>query len=125
MFASLQEADQTALLRRLGYLHLMNPLKPEFCRMQCNLNVHEQRRTVEFLVQLAAIETGGRVFALTNGKQVGLPASWADKGVPSTALDAVMIYDAMDASYVSRASRVALAEQYTVGFYGTPGKSTG
>lgn len=126
VLAVLQEADQAAMLRRLGYLHLLNPMKPELCRLQCNLSIHEQRRAVEFLVHLAAMETGGRVFAVTqNGKQVSLPASWADKGVPSTPLDFLVSYDAMDAAYVSRASRVTLAEQYTVGFYGAPGKPTG
>lgn len=125
VFTILQEADQAAMFRRLGYLHLLNPLKPELCRLQLNLSVHEQRRAVQFLVYLAAMETGGRVFALMeNGKQVSLPASWADKGVPDTPLEFQVSYDSMDANYVSRSNRLSLAEQYCIGFYGAPGKLT-
>ncbi|CAE8702862.1 unnamed protein product [Polarella glacialis] len=117
----LQAPDQLSLIRRLGHLHVLNPLRPEVSRMQCHLLIFEQRKVVEFLVNLATTEQGGRVLAWApGGRQVGLPSSWSDKGVPTKDVQYTVGYDC---AAVNQSSRQNLAECYTVGFHLEGGKT--
>ncbi|CAE8637552.1 unnamed protein product [Polarella glacialis] len=117
----LQAPDQLSLIRRLGHLHVLNPLRPEVSRMQCHLLIFEQRKVVEFLVNLATTEQGGRVLAWApGGRQVGLPTSWSDKGVPTKDVKYTVGYDC---TAVNQSSRQNLAECYAVGFHLEGGKT--
>eukprot|EP00435_Cladocopium_sp_Y103_P049656 s985_g15.t1 len=109
-----KEQDVLVLYRRLGVLHLLNPYKPEVLRMPVNLDISEQHRVVDFLVQLATLETGSRVLCWLDGTQVCVPASWGDKGVPRTNALLTVSYEGHNSSF---ASRQALADQFCIGFW--------
>lgn len=109
-----KEQDVLVLYRRLGVLHLLNPYKPEVLRMPVNLDIFEQHRVVDFLVQLATLETGSRVLCWLDGTQVCVPASWGDKGVPRTNALLTVSYEGHNSSF---ASRQALADQFCIGFW--------
>lgn len=106
-------ADREALLSRVGHLHLLNPLHPETVRFLCNLAVYEERTVIDFLVQLASKEPGGKVLVWSKDeKHAVVPASWADKGVPIEDL----IYNCTyDSTIQNLAWRQSLAERHCVG----------
>ena len=109
-----KEQDVLVLYRRLGVLHLLNPYKPEVLRMPVKLDIFEQHRVVDFLVQLATLETGSRVLCWLDGTQVSVPASWGDKGVPRTNALLTVSYEGHNSSF---SARQALADQFCIGFW--------
>jgi len=116
-----REQDMAALLRRIGRLHLLNPLHPEDTTYTCNLMVHEERMVVDFLVQLAVKEPGGKVMGCATGaRHAALPASWADKGVP---VEDVVFKCCYETTNPNAQWRHTLAERYSVGLFGGPDKT--
>mmetsp|Transcript_105995 Transcript_105995/g.330579 ORF Transcript_105995/g.330579 Transcript_105995/m.330579 type:complete len:251 (-) Transcript_105995:146-898(-) len=117
----LRDCDRQALLKRIGHLHLLNPFHPEDVAYLCCLKVYEERMIVDFLVQLAVKEPGGRVVGAAVGAngRAALPVSWADTGVPDEDIHFSCTYDTKTANLVWRQT---LAERYTVGF--APGSCT-
>lgn len=109
-----KEQDLLVLYRRLGVLHLLNPYKPEVLRMPVNLNLYEQHRVVDYLVQLASWETGSRVLCWLDGVQVSVPASWGDKGVPRIEAKLTVSYEGHNSSF---STRQVLAEHFCIGFW--------
>lgn len=137
------EADRADLLSRIGHLHLLNPLHPEgdnkdvnkpgevkdvhkaLISYSCNLLVHEERAVINFLVQLTVKEPGGKVVVLaSNDKHTdkGVPASWADKGVPEEDVTLKCSYETN--GNVNVAWRQSLAERYCVGMNSSIEKNT-
>jgi len=116
----LRDADRQGLLKRIGHLNLLNPLHPEDVSYHCCLRVYEERMVVDFLVQLAVKEPGGRVVGAAVGAngRVALPVSWADTGVPDEDIEFCCTYDTKTANMPWRQT---LAERYTVGFSGGVG----
>lgn len=113
----LSQGDRKALGRRLGILHLFNPLRPELVRIECNLAMREQRKFMEFLLHLAALEPGGHPagWDIDGTKKVSLPQMWLEFGPPADGGDYLVSYESWSANLPVRH---AVAEQYTVGFYG-------
>lgn len=119
--AIIDQEDRQALFQRVGALHLLNPLHPEGVRFRCNLAVYEERRIVEFLVQLSTEEPGGKVLGAT-GVHISddcisfhpVPASWADKGVPRDEGTIVCCYEA---TTINMNWRMSLAEKYCIGCF--------
>lgn len=117
--------DRMALLHRIGHLQLLNPIHPEGTIYMCNLMVYEERRVVEYLVSLTVEETGSKVmgFDKDGGVVAPVPASWADKGVPSDEI-AFTCYTYEMASLNTQA-RQLLAERFCVGVFGIGGSASG
>lgn len=113
--------DCASLLKRVGFLHLLNPLVPEGPRFVCNLAVYEERMVVDFFVQLSKEEPGGRVLGALpddpEGPVHSVPASWADKGVPCDQENITCCYDTTNPNM---SWRLVLAERYCVGMFVTP-----
>eukprot|EP00930_Biecheleria_cincta_P070393 TRINITY_DN5802_c0_g1_i1.p1 TRINITY_DN5802_c0_g1~~TRINITY_DN5802_c0_g1_i1.p1 ORF type:complete len:1484 (+),score=279.34 TRINITY_DN5802_c0_g1_i1:161-4612(+) len=113
----LSQGDRKALARRLGILHLVNPLRPELVRIECNLAVRDHRKFMEFLLHLAPLEAGGHAVGwdIDGTKQIVLPLTWMDYGPPVDGGEFLVSYASWSANMPVR---YAVAEQYTVGFYG-------
>jgi len=113
--AVLRESDRYALFNRLGHLHLLAPLNPELVPFHCCLAVYEERRVVEFLVQLTIHEAVGKVLRRSDdGRYVAVPASWADKGVPC---EDVTFRCRYETATLNSHWRHLLAAKYCVGFH--------
>lgn len=106
--------DREALFHRIGHLHLLNPLHPEGMVFKCNLARYEERKVIDYLVQLRSKEPGGKVTApLQDDDRHGpVPASWADKGVPIEETEIICGYET---THPNPLWRQALAEKYCVG----------
>lgn len=113
----LSPGDREALSRRLGILHLINPLRPELVRIECNFAVREQRKVMAFLLQLATLEQAGQplVWNIKGTKKIYLPMTWYENGPPVDAGEFLVSYESWGPNM---SVRYAVAEQYTVGFYG-------
>eukprot|EP00931_Biecheleriopsis_adriatica_P088071 TRINITY_DN62460_c0_g1_i1.p1 TRINITY_DN62460_c0_g1~~TRINITY_DN62460_c0_g1_i1.p1 ORF type:complete len:1431 (+),score=262.42 TRINITY_DN62460_c0_g1_i1:137-4429(+) len=111
----LHHLDQRELTRRLGVLHLMNPLRPEVAQIQCTLEDYENKRFLDFYLQLSTIEPGGEIRAWQDGHQVMVPASWKDAGAPLNNSSIVVSYESRTSNLMTR---FTLADMYTIGFYG-------
>jgi hypothetical protein len=116
----LSHEDRTALFKRVGAMHLLNPLHPEGIRYFCDLALYEQRKIVEFLIQLAAQEPGGRVLGAIavspQDKKLTfrpLPATW-EKNVPSDEGCIICRYETNSANMQCRQS---LAQKYSIGLF--------
>mmetsp|Transcript_25205 Transcript_25205/g.57985 ORF Transcript_25205/g.57985 Transcript_25205/m.57985 type:complete len:1376 (-) Transcript_25205:99-4226(-) len=116
--------DRCILLVKVGYLHLLNPLHPEGVTYTCNLAVYEERVVIEFLVQLTLKEPSSKVIDVTIGPRpwglfaahkddkTMLPASWADKGVPT---DDALLACYYETTTANTQWRQALAEKFCAG----------
>lgn len=104
--------DRVSLVERVGCLHLLNPLHPERVWFKCNLTVYEERRLVDFLVQLREKEPGSRITGHGTTYRNGIPASWAGRGVPN---EDITLSCAYQAKYPNVAWRQELASKYSVG----------
>eukprot|EP00927_Polykrikos_kofoidii_P054092 TRINITY_DN48573_c0_g1_i1.p1 TRINITY_DN48573_c0_g1~~TRINITY_DN48573_c0_g1_i1.p1 ORF type:complete len:571 (-),score=94.89 TRINITY_DN48573_c0_g1_i1:216-1682(-) len=110
--AILRPQDRTTLCKRLGHLQLLNPLHPDGIKFVCNLLVYEERRILEFLVQLTTDEKGGKVLGSGNSeKYAQASVSWAIRGVPSVDVIFTCWYETQT---VNQPWRRALARQYCV-----------
>jgi hypothetical protein len=116
--------DRHEIFRRVGALHLLNPLHPEGVKFQSNLAVYEERMIVEYLVQLSTEEPGGKVLGCMGVDMEDddidfkpLPASWADKGVPCHIERLVCCYETTS---VNMQWRMTLAEKYCIGHFEHP-----
>lgn len=112
--AIFSEADRMALFRRIGHLHLLNPLHPDHIPYLCRLAVYEERRVVELLVLLTMHEAGGRVLRHVAGSVGVVPASWVGKGVPCEDMVLDVTYETQT---VNAGWRQELAKTYCVGTY--------
>eukprot|EP00929_Paragymnodinium_shiwhaense_P038391 TRINITY_DN20285_c0_g1_i1.p1 TRINITY_DN20285_c0_g1~~TRINITY_DN20285_c0_g1_i1.p1 ORF type:complete len:1423 (-),score=317.21 TRINITY_DN20285_c0_g1_i1:250-4518(-) len=111
--------DRAAIIRRIGHLHLLNPLHPENIVYTNNLSIYEERRVVDFLVQLTVKEPGGKVIGSGNNEKYaargkdgagkGVLASWAAKGVPT---EDVVFTSTYETTTPNQAWRQDLALQY-------------
>jgi hypothetical protein len=110
--------DRVALLNRLGHLHLLNPIHPDGTYFMCNLMMYEERRVVEYLVRLTVEETGSKVIGTDrDGGVAPVPASWADKGVPSD--DMPFLGYTYETATLNLQARQNLAEKFCVGVFGS------
>ena len=103
--------DREELLRRVGHLHLLNPLTPEGLVFTSRCLVHDERRVLEFLLGLSAKERGGKVVHEKPGKALPNMASWVKTGVPCQDMTLQVSYACEAASLYWRQT---LAERYSV-----------
>jgi hypothetical protein len=132
-----RDTDRAALIKRIGHLHLLNPLHPDGVTFVCDLLVFEERMVVDFLVQLTVKEPGGKVNGYGNndkyaaeekikgrggGAGKGVLASWAGKGVPA---EDVVFTCSYETTNVNAVWRQQLAEQYCGPQFGTFDRALG
>ena len=103
-------SDEDAPSMGRGILH------PEGIKFTCNLAHYEERTVIDYLVQLAEKEPGGRVMGCTDERndRVPVPASWADKGVPC---DEIVFRCMYETSCPNGSWRGLMAERYCVGSF--------
>jgi len=115
--AVFSDEDRLTLFRRVGHLHLLNPLHPDHIPYVCRLGIYEERRVVELLVLLTTHEAGGRVLRHAAGVAGVVPASWVGKGVPCDDMTLAVTYETQT---LNMGWRQELAKSYCVGTFSLP-----